>query len=144
MTTTMFEAIINAQFEKCKDVLIDKAKQYAGNGDRLHNFRCAAGMQCCSAKKALAGMMAKHTISIYDMCRDGKRHSEDMWNEKITDHINYLLLLRAIVTEDELHNDEDMMDFNQDPKKSEADDLIGSWKELWHEIGEEERISGNT
>jgi hypothetical protein len=140
----MFEAIINAQFEKCKDVLIDKAKQYAGEGDRLHNFRCAAGMQCCSAKEALAGMMAKHTISIYDMCRDGKLHSEEMWNEKITDHINYLLLLRAIVTEDELHNNEEMMDFNQDLQKSEADDLVESWKELWHEIGEEERISGNT
>lgn len=144
MTTTMFEAIINAQFEKCKDVLIDKAKQYAGEGDRLHNFRCAAGMQCCSAKEALAGMMAKHTISIYDMCRDGKLHSEEMWNEKITDHINYLLLLRAIVTEDELHNNEEMMDFNQDLQKSEAEDLVESWKELWHEIGEEERISGNT
>lgn len=144
MTTTMFEAIINSQFERCKNVLIEKAKQYAGDGDRLHNFRCAAGMQCCSAKEALAGMMAKHTISIYDMCRDGKLHSGEMWNEKITDHINYLLLLRAIVTEDELHNNEEMMDFNQDLQKSESDDLIGSWKELWHEIGEEERISGNT
>ena len=112
MTTTMFEAILESQFAKCREVLIEKAKQYAGDGDRLHNFRCAAGMQCCTATEALAGMMAKHTISIYDMCRDGKRHSEEMWDEKITDHINYLLLLRALVTEDTLHNDEDDMDFN--------------------------------
>lgn len=152
MTTTMFEAIINAQFEKCKDVLIDKAKQYAGEGDRLHNFRCAAGMQCCSAKEALAGMMAKHTISIYDMCRDGKLHSEEMWNEKITDHINYLLLLRAIVTEDELHNNEEMMDFNLDPYPyipkidPKTDEAREAWKQLWSNIkeGEEVKIDGNS
>lgn len=148
MTTTMFEAIINAQFEKCKDVLIEKAKQYAGEGDRLHNFRCAAGMQCCSAKEALAGMMAKHTISIYDMCRDGKHHSEELWNEKITDHINYLLLLRAIVTEDELHNNEEMMDFNLDPYIPEIDPKTGeeTWRLLFTDVRDkkEVKIDGNS
>jgi hypothetical protein len=42
-------------------------------------------------------MMAKHTVSIYDMCNSGKEYSIDMWNEKITDSINYLLLLRALI-----------------------------------------------
>ena len=129
MTTTLFEAIINTQFEKCKNVLIDKAKEYASEGDRLHNFRCAAGMQGCSAEEALAGMMAKHTISIYDMCRDGKRYPEDLWNEKITDHINYLLLLRALITEDEMHYDEEDMDFNKEPVTSK--EVMESLRNHW-------------
>lgn len=57
----------------------------------------------CDPKEALAGMMAKHTISVYDMCRSGKDYPIELWNEKITDHINYLLLLKAIVEEDYWH-----------------------------------------
>jgi hypothetical protein len=51
-------------------------------------------------------MMAKHTISIYDMCygdRNGKTYSLELWDEKITDSINYLLLLKALVTEAKVH-----------------------------------------
>jgi hypothetical protein len=50
-------------------------------------------------EQALAGMMAKHTVSIYDMCCDGLSHPIEMWDEKITDHINYLILLKTLVEE---------------------------------------------
>lgn len=100
MNTKDFETVIEEQIKRCKDVLIGKAEEYARNEDRLHNFKNAAGMMGCDPKEALAGMMAKHTISVYDMCRDGKDHTLFMWNEKITDHINYLLLLKAIVMEE--------------------------------------------
>lgn len=100
MNSKDFEIVIEEQIEKCKEVLIGKAKEYAQDDDRLHNFKNAAGMMGCDPKEALAGMMAKHTISVYDMCRDGKDHTLVMWNEKITDHINYLLLLKAIVMEE--------------------------------------------
>ena len=40
-------------------------------------------------------MMAKHTTSVYDMVESGKPYSLELWDEKITDHINYLILLRA-------------------------------------------------
>lgn len=96
-----FDAVINAQLDRCKSIMIDKAKEYAQDADRLHNFRAAAGMMGCGTKEALAGMMAKHTISVYDMCRSGEKYPVELWDEKITDHINYLLLLRAIVEEDD-------------------------------------------
>lgn len=99
MNTDYFNSVIEYQIERCKEILIDKAKEYATE-DRLHNFKCAAGMQECDPKEALAGMMAKHTISVYDMCRDKKVHPLSLWEEKITDHINYLLLLKAVVTEE--------------------------------------------
>ena len=57
-------------------------------------------MQGCSQERALAGMMAKHIVSLYDMCyADGETFDMDTWDEKITDSLNYLFLLRGIVEE---------------------------------------------
>ena len=107
MTTETFNRIITEQIERSTNVLIKKAGEYATEKDRLHNFKVAAALQGISVKEALAGMMCKHTVSVYDMCRDRKPHSIEMWNEKITDSINYLLLLRAVVEESEDNNEED-------------------------------------
>lgn len=100
MNSEWFEKVIKEQIKTCENVLIGKAKEYATDDDRLHNFKNAAGMMSCNPKEALAGMMAKHTISVYDMCRSGKDYPIELWNEKITDHINYLLLLKAVVEEE--------------------------------------------
>lgn len=95
-----FDDVVQEQLDRCKSILLDKAKEYAHGTDRLHNFHAAAGMMGCGTKEALAGMMAKHTISVYDMCRSGDKYPIELWDEKITDHINYLLLLRAAVEEE--------------------------------------------
>ena len=100
MNTEQFEKIIGEQIETCKGILLKKAGEYATGGDRLHNFKAASGMMGCAPTEALAGMMAKHTISVYDMCRSGQSYPIELWNEKITDHINYLLLLKAAVVEE--------------------------------------------
>ena len=100
MNSEKFTDVMMDQVKKCKDVLFNKSHEYAAGGDRLHNFKNAAGMMGCNPKEALAGMMAKHTISIYDMCRSDRDFDISLWNEKITDHINYLLLLKAIVVEE--------------------------------------------
>lgn len=106
MRTEQFEKIVEEQIETCKGILLKKAGEYATGGDRLHNFKAAAGMMGCNPTEALAGMMAKHTISIYDMCRSGNSYPLGLWNEKITDHINYLLLLKAAVVAESESNGE--------------------------------------
>lgn len=100
MNQKVFNTVIKDQIEKCLNTLGVKATEYAENDDRLHNFKNAAGMMNCDPKEALAGMMAKHTISIYDMCRSGESYPLSLWEEKIGDHINYLLLLKALIVED--------------------------------------------
>jgi len=99
MKVDEFNNIVEEQIARSTSVLIKKAGEYATE-DRLHNFKVAAELQACTPKQALAGMMAKHTVSVYDLCLSEKPISIDMWNEKITDSINYLLLLRAVVEED--------------------------------------------
>lgn len=86
------------------DTLTNKAKEYASDGDRLHNFKVAAEVQGISTYAALAGMMAKHTVSVYDMIREGGYQPEamfpmELWEEKIKDSINYLFLLWALLNE---------------------------------------------
>lgn len=91
-----FDHIMN----KCKELLSAKGKEYADECDAFHNFNTASELLCNSPVEALAGMMAKHTVSIYDMCIDqgrGVKHSLEQWDEKICDHITYLILLRAMV-----------------------------------------------
>lgn len=98
MDSARFAEIVDLQTRLCKDVLVDKAREYATE-DRLHNFKVAAELQGIDMLEALAGMMAKHTVSIYDMCGSEETFTAAQWDEKITDHINYLILLRAIVYE---------------------------------------------
>lgn len=121
MNTEKFERIINAQIDLCREVLIEKARQYA-TADRLHNFKVAAELQGTTPMGALAGMMAKHTVSVYDLIGDsvsGEAVPTELWSEKITDSINYLLLLRALVEEEECPLDYYTLD-------TVADELNGS------------------
>lgn len=98
MDTQQFNEHLKEQLSRCETILGKKAGEYA-TADRLHNFKIAAGLQGCTPEQALAGMMAKHTVSVYDMCMSGERYPIDLWEEKITDHINYLMLLNALVRE---------------------------------------------
>ena len=102
MNTKRFNEILEQTINHCTKTLGFKADEYATD-DRLHNFKVAAEIQNCTPITALAGMMAKHTVSVYDLIQ---RHEAglfipiEMWDEKIGDSINYLCLLKALVVED--------------------------------------------
>ena len=99
MNTTTFERLFEEQVNRSRSVLVSKAKEYATE-DRLHNFKVAAALEGKTQEQALAGMMVKHTVSVYDMAESGLAYPIELWQEKITDHINYLFLLNAIVREE--------------------------------------------
>ena len=104
-----FDGIVSRQFEWCRETLGAKALEYeTGTGmgeDKFHAFDRAAALLGCGRKRALAGMLAKHIVSVFDMCEGGsgngnREYSLETWEEKITDSINYLLLLKAMVVEE--------------------------------------------
>lgn len=101
MNAKEFADVLDAQTRRVLDVLMVKTEEYA-NEDQLHNFVVAADLKGETVKEAIAGMMAKHTVSIYDMVRSKKSFDSKVWDEKITDHIIYLILLRAAVVEEAL------------------------------------------
>lgn len=78
--------------------LLNKAKEYAVDGDRLHNFNRGAEISGKSREAVLFGFALKHLISILDMIDavdKGKIPTQDMLNEKVGDMGTYMALLYA-------------------------------------------------
>lgn len=100
ITPAEFDSIIENQVKVSQDLLVQKSAEYFGAVDRLHNFRVIAALTGQPMREVLAGMMAKHTASLYDLLYSGFMHDKHLWDEKITDHINYLLILQAVLYEE--------------------------------------------
>ena len=102
MTPDQFDQILENRINLIRQVLGKKAGEYARGNDRLHNFKRVADVKGCTEADACIDGFCKHLVSILDMvddCREGVKHSVPLWEEKIGDAINYLILLEAIVKE---------------------------------------------
>jgi hypothetical protein len=97
MTYQDFNNLVEEQFGICRAILEAKGKEYAPDtADRLSAFKHAAHLLHRSPVQALAGQMSKHTISIFELAELNNKDKE-LWLEKITDSMNYLLLLKALI-----------------------------------------------
>lgn len=100
MNAEKFNQVFAEVVDQSSRVLVQKANEYADDVDRLRNFKQAAHLNGESPREALAGMMVKHTVSVYDLINGKDTPPIEKWDEKIGDHINYLILLRALVVEE--------------------------------------------
>lgn len=98
-----FNMLVDKIFLDCKALLQIKESEYSEGVDRLDQFKKGEVFTGLPAHRVLAGMMLKHTTSIYDMLRDEKTTDYHMekWEEKIYDHINYLCLLMGILDDNQ-------------------------------------------
>jgi len=95
-----FQEILQQRLKKIEQTLGQKAKEYAAEGDKLHNFNVGARITGQIREKVLWGFALKHYISFMDILDDmelGKLPSEAMVDEKIGDLINYLVLVEASI-----------------------------------------------
>ena len=105
MDQLTFERIITDQLSRSETLLTSKGREYAEGADvmqtidRLAHFKKAAVLQDKTPAQAAFGMLAKHLVSVADMVNSAGSYPLEKWNEKISDSINYLLILRAIVEE---------------------------------------------
>ena len=102
MNATEFNEIAEARIEHCRKTLILKGEEYSRDGDRLHNFRTAASIDNETPEQALWGMAKKHVVSVRDMVKDAEKGvcpTLGALNEKITDWVNYGLLLEGLLRE---------------------------------------------
>jgi hypothetical protein len=97
-----FEKLVEDRFGYCSRTLQRKADEYATD-DRLHNFKVAAALQGIEPETALLGMWAKHIVSIRDIIEriehQGTIPAPGLLSEKITDVINYAVLLEGLIEE---------------------------------------------
>ncbi len=102
MNNTDFESVVKKQMRRCNDVLTRKAKHYViGSEDRLDQFKKMARLQNVTQLQALGGAAAKHLNKFFSMISQPNGFSMSDWNETITDSINYLILAKAILAEED-------------------------------------------
>jgi len=104
MTVDEFNEFMDFVIEKhIKGVMCKKSAEYARGEDKLHNFKKASQMRGLPPEECLRGMKLKHDVSIDDMLDDlinpDKEYSQELWQEKLHDEINYLFLLWALLYE---------------------------------------------
>ena len=97
MKTQDFNNLVEEQFGICRAILETKGKEYApDDSDRLSAFKTAGSVLHRTPIQALGGQMSKHTISLFEMIENNCTDN-DLWLEKLTDQINYLLLLKGLI-----------------------------------------------
>lgn len=115
MKPEKFDRLLKEIQYRTTDVLASKSAEYASDSDKLHNFKRAGAMEQCTPEKALVGMWTKHIISVLDIVDRIEKENQKIgliyklnpvyWlskkhlEEKITDSINYLILLEALIKE---------------------------------------------
>ena len=102
-----FNAVVDDQLNEIRDILVAKGAEYVP-GDaksRFHNFEVGAALNGQTNTECLWGYLTKHLVSLADMVEgDSTQHSMEKWAEKLSDSITYLVLLRAMVSDNEQDN----------------------------------------
>lgn len=97
MTPVEFNKVVEDQLARIQRVLVKKENEYSLGTDRMSVFKHGAGITEETPEQVLYGFMLKHIISVTDMVNSKATYSEELWNEKITDICNYLILLQGLL-----------------------------------------------
>jgi len=95
-----FDDIVEFRICKLRETLDTKSVEYAETDDQLANFRSAADYSDESMRFVCWMYLLKHLTSLKDMCTSCEEYTIERWDEKIGDSIAYLVLLYAIVSEE--------------------------------------------
>ena len=101
MTKEEFEQVFKEELALVTKVLVRKRNEYTpevSTADCLKNFKNGSSLMG-SPELCLCSYLLKHIVSIFDMAKLPGNYEEAVWTEKITDSINYLFLLKALIAE---------------------------------------------
>ena len=102
MTTEKFNEIIDSMIGSCKKTLVKKQGEYNLDEDRLSFFKEGNELTRLSPERTLYLFMYKHVKSLADMVASERKYTKELWEEKLKDNICYLLLLRALLEDDDM------------------------------------------
>lgn len=108
MDAKTFDELVESENKRSVKMLCSKAKEYATEGDRLSNFKQAAGLRGTNPVDALVGMLVKHWTSISDMAKNPTAFSLEKWDEKLVDDRNYTYLIRGLLLDMHIRSGEQL------------------------------------
>ena len=98
-----FNQVIESIVDRSLSMLVKKNEEYtAGSPNPFEGFDHTSDITQTNRFDVLRHLMVKHTSSIYkllDEAAKGKSLDLDLVQEKVTDHINYLLFFEAMIHE---------------------------------------------
>jgi hypothetical protein len=103
MNQNDFKILVESTMESCKKTLVKKREEYVNdpNIDVLSNFKNNAELSIVGTPEGIGWeLMTKHLQSIKDYC-EGRKVGSEVLDEKIGDAINYLVLIKAVISERE-------------------------------------------
>jgi hypothetical protein len=98
LTNEMFDDLVDQQIAACREMLTAKGIDYTDGNDRLYNFKVVGSMVGAAPELVWAIYWLKHVFAIAAFCGRERLESEPI-EGRITDALNYLYLLRALVEE---------------------------------------------
>lgn len=102
MTTDRFNEIVKEQLERIEKLLVKKQAEYNLDTDRLSVFKHGAALSGETPEQVLYGFLLKHLISQADMISTGEKYTKELWFEKVTDIMNYNILLLGLLEDDDM------------------------------------------
>lgn len=99
MTASEFASILEGRVKRMHEVLAAKSKEYSSKDEYLANLKLTAAILRSTVSHACFSNLCKHLASISSMVDDPDRFDAAVWDEKIGDAVNYLVLLEACVAE---------------------------------------------
>ena len=86
------------KLDRIESLLVKKGAEYnLDENDRFSDFKQAAAFTGQTPEQVLYGYMLKHLMSVTAMVQSEKTFTKELWNEKITDICNYLILLQGLL-----------------------------------------------
>lgn len=104
-----FEIVFNQTVEEIRKLLVVKGGEYAGDTDRLSNFKRGAELVGVTPLQCLFIYLSKHYDAISTYVRDDaeevKRPRSEAITGRLDDMINYCILAKALIAEKEKQNE---------------------------------------
>ena len=109
-----FNKLLDAAIKRIRGTLASKSVEYSTDSDKLYNFKRSGERRRKTPEEALMGMAEKHYTSITDIVEKIEAENQKVGlhiivrprfltrkklEEKITDGINYYILLEALIKE---------------------------------------------
>lgn len=106
MNNADFTELVNKRLEAIKETLVKKGIEYSTEIDRLDNFKKGAIKSNSHIIDVWKGYKLKHEVSldeIYDKFKITGKINNNLFSEKITDEIAYLLIGECIMMEEQVN-----------------------------------------
>ncbi|MDD5053447.1 MAG: hypothetical protein PHO27_12000 [Sulfuricurvum sp.] len=95
-----FEQLFERRVKMSRHTLIQKAKEYATEEDRLHNFKVGSARLNCLPSQYALSLVTKQIECIYDVLLSGEQITQALIDEKFGDCINYLMLIEGCLKDE--------------------------------------------